>query len=422
MYPSANVSVAKLLLVTPLLFTCLCPAVWAVNESDFPGVHSGNRLSYYRWREWVLSRAAILQKVAPVPQIIADRAIMNMNVKFDLIGILDVDETQQTVKVFARMEFWWTDAALAVDNDLIYVFTNGKSNEMPIFVTVPSNALWLPYMVIPQAVSTLEIFKDANTADIFPTGEIRIVLPNILTITCRLDMTLYPFDEHYCTISLMDITFTTNLMALDSSLDMALSEKYGVAGEWDLVSVEAENVTSPTHGNTNPEFVLHMRRKTTFYAVMLIVPLVLTSYLNVLVFLLPPDLGDKSSYLVTLTISMSVFASFFNDNIPRGLVSMPRIFSLYIYVLAESFVILLLILIVLRKYKMEQSIEKEEPEATSAVYSRRKGRVSPVEVTEGSVRRMNITNLSAKNLDTIFFAFFLTANTVGIATILSALT
>ena len=413
---------AKSLLVTPLLLTCLCPAVWAVNASDFPGVHSGNRLAYYRWREWLLSRAAILQKVAPVPQIIADRAIMSMNVKFDLIGILDVDETQQTVKVFARMEFWWTDMSLAVDDDLIHVFTDGKSEEMPIFVTVPSNALWLPYMVIPQGVSTLEIFKDANTADIFPSGEISIVLPNILTFTCRLDMTLYPFDEHYCTISLMDITFTSNLMALDTSMDRALSERYGVAGEWDLVSVEVENVTSRVHGNTNPKFVLHIRRKTTFYAVMLIVPLVLTSYLNVLVFLLPPDLGDKSSYLVTLTISMSVFASFFNDNIPRGLVSMPRIFSLYIYVLAESFVILLLSLIVLRKYKMEQSIEKEEAEAASAVFRKRKSRVSSVEVTEGSVRRMNITNLSAKNLDTIFFAFFLTSNTVGIAIILSALT
>ena len=422
MYPSANMLLAKSLLVTPLLLTCLCPAVRAVNASDFPGVHSGNRLAYYRWREWLLSRAAILQKVAPVPQIIADRAIMSMNVKFDLIGILDVDETQQTVKVFARMEFWWTDMSLAVDDDLIHVFTDGKSEEMPIFVTVPSNALWLPYMVIPQGVSTLEIFKDANTADIFTTGEIRIVLPNILTFTCRLDMTLYPFDEHYCTISLMDITFTTNLMALGTSLDRALSERYGVAGEWDLVRVEAENVTSPVHGNTNPKFVLYIRRKTTFYAVMLIVPLVLTSYLNVLVFLLPPDLGDKSSYLVTLTISMSVFASFFNDNIPRGLVSMPRIFSLYIYVLAESFVILLLSLIVLRKYKMEQSIEKEEAEAASAVFSRRKSRVSSVEVTEGSVRRMNITNISAKNLDTIFFAFFLTSNTVGIAIILSALT
>lgn len=413
---------AKSLLVTPLLLTCLYPAVRAVNASDFPGVHSGNRLAYYRWREWLLSRAAILQKVAPVPQIIADRAIMSMNVKFDLIGILDVDETQQTVKVFARMEFWWTDMSLAVDDDLIHVFTDGKSEEMPIFVTVPSNALWLPYMVIPQGVSTLEIFKDANTADIFPSGEISIVLPNILTFTCRLDMTLYPFDEHYCTISLMDITFTTNLMALDTSMDRALSERYGVAGEWDLVSVEVENVTSRVHGNTNPKFVLHIRRKTTFYAVMLIVPLVLTSYLNVLVFLLPPDLGDKSSYLVTLTISMSVFASFFNDNIPRGLVSMPRIFSLYIYVLAESFAILLLSLIVLRKYKMEQSIEKEEAEAASAVFRKRKSRVSSVEVTEGSVRRMNITNLSAKNLDTIFFAFFLTSNTVGIAIILSALT
>ena len=52
--------------------------------------------------------------------------------------------------------------------------------------------------------------------------------------------------------------------------------------------------------------------------VMVVCPLVLTSYLNVLVFLLPPNYGDKASYIISVTISVSVFASFFNGDMPRG--------------------------------------------------------------------------------------------------------
>jgi hypothetical protein len=68
--------------------------------------------------------------------------------------------------------------------------------------------------------------------------------------------------------------------------------------------------------------------------VIIVFPLVLTSYLNVLVFLVPPEHGDKASYLVTVTVSLSVF-SFFNEDMPRGLDQTPAIFTLYIFVAAQ---------------------------------------------------------------------------------------
>jgi hypothetical protein len=109
---------------------------------------------------------------------------------------------------------------------------------------------------------------------------------------------------------------------------------------------------------------------------MIVCPLVLTSYLNVLVFLLPPGYSDKASYLIAVTISVSVFASFFNGDMPRGLDSMPRIFSLHIFVLAESFVTLLLSIVVLRRHRSEhpsapphtdQEIAVTKDQANSAV-------------------------------------------------------
>ena len=103
MDPPATFRLAKLLLVTSLLFTCLCPTVWAVNVSDFPGDHSGSRLAYYRWREWLLSRAAVLQQVPPAPRMSAAGSGMQVKVTFDPVGIIHTDEAQQTVKMSARV-------------------------------------------------------------------------------------------------------------------------------------------------------------------------------------------------------------------------------------------------------------------------------------------------------------------------------
>ena len=123
------------------------------------------------------------------------------------------------------------------------------------------------------------------------------------------------FDDYCCPVTLYNVSMNTNLYPWGSSWESGLNENFGVSGEWDLIKVTE---TSFRMGQPYPKFVLYLHRKTTFYTVVMLLPMVLTSYLNVLVFLLPPDLGDKASYLVTLTASMSVYAAFFNTDMTKG--------------------------------------------------------------------------------------------------------
>ena len=59
--------------------------------------------------------------------------------------------------------------------------------------------------------------------------------------------------------------------------------------------------------------VLSLRRKTTFYTVCLVLPMVLTSYMNALVFLVPLQSGEKVSFLVTIFVSNSVYIGSVTD-------------------------------------------------------------------------------------------------------------
>jgi hypothetical protein len=53
--------------------------------------------------------------------------------------------------------------------------------------------------------------------------------------------------------------------------------------------------------------MLTLKRRTIFFTLCLVMPMVVTSYMTSLVFLLPRASGEKISYLVTLSVSTSVF-------------------------------------------------------------------------------------------------------------------
>ncbi|XP_070198670.1 5-hydroxytryptamine receptor 3A-like [Littorina saxatilis] len=326
-----------------------------VNDSNYFDSLSATRTAYYRWRTWLLNHPAVLQKVPPAPKATGLSADDNLNVtmKVTPATVLHVDQARQTVQMSARIEFWWTDPALAVTDDLAETFTDGNVSLLPRAVTIPSDLLWLPPLIVVEGVSSVEILREVNHVELYKNGTIMTVLPYVLSFSCRFDISNYPFDEHDCPITVIDASFSVNVLPSGYPWESAISQLFGVEGEWDLTGVR-ENVMVYETGQSYTQCVVRLRRKTTFFVVLTIVPLVVTSYLNVLVFLLPPDLGDKASYLVTVMVSMSVFVSFFNTDMPRGVDKMPAIFHLLIFVSMESFLTLGISLFMLRRYKAER--------------------------------------------------------------------
>ena len=203
-------------------------------------------------------------------------------------------------------------------------------------------------------------------------------------------------------------------------------------GEWDITDVKhQELILGLPLDHVYTRYTMTLERRSSYYAVMMVLPIVLTSYLNVLVFLLPPDYGDKASYLITISISLSVFSSFFNSDMPRGLTSTPRIFKLYVFVLIGGFVQLLLTLLVVRKYKREQTKESSckpsKPESTNdRIIIDSPPKNSDIS-DDGDYQNKSIYSkgffdivhgISATQLDLIFFITSFVGNTIGIIILL----
>ena len=61
-----------------------------------------------------------------------------------------------------------------------------------------------------------------------------------------------------------------------------------------------------------------MERNPTFYVLYLVIPSVLMAFVSVLVFLLPPESGERVSLSITVLLSYTVFLMTVSDMTPRG--------------------------------------------------------------------------------------------------------
>lgn len=109
---------------------------------------------------------------------------------------------------------------------------------------------------------------------------------------------------------------------------MDLSELY-LSVEWDIMAVPASRhvykYVCCAELYPDIKFNITLRRKTLFYTVNLIIPVVGISALSFLVFYLPSDCGEKVSLAISILLSLSFFLLVLLEMIPSTSLAMPLI-------------------------------------------------------------------------------------------------
>nr|KAG5712654.1 hypothetical protein BaRGS_029709 [Batillaria attramentaria] len=193
----------------------------------------------------------------------------------------------------------------------------------------------------------MDIVHLVNDVEVNSEGLVMASVPFYLETLCSLDLTHYLYDEQVCPILLIPVLQKFEWAGVESSrADLQVME---LSSEWEMVNASVELVCHMKDDELFPKILLHLRRKTTFYTVCLVLPMALTSYMNTLVFLVPLQSGEKVSFLVSIFVSTSVFFSFFATVSPRGLDRVPSTMKLLIGVIVESLLVLLVTIVVLRR-------------------------------------------------------------------------
>ncbi|WAR05918.1 ACHA7-like protein, partial [Mya arenaria] len=164
---------------------------------------------------------------------------------------------------------------------------------------VPVSEVWYPPLIIgnPDTTSTATKVEDRSYVWLGADGTIMFYPSGVYSVNSPLDSKYYPFDKQ--------VEGKTNIVS-----------SFEGNGEWSLLN-STRNVTVLNQYTPVAQFTVILERKSTFMVVNIILPIVFLAVINLLVFVLPPDAGERVSFSVTLLLSLAVFMTLVGDNLPK---------------------------------------------------------------------------------------------------------
>ncbi|KAK7487343.1 hypothetical protein BaRGS_00021432 [Batillaria attramentaria] len=335
----------------------------AENTTDAWSWHSDSESlpKYFLIRNQLLSNPVVQGKVPPG----GGTDLVQLNVTLSATDVLDVDDVRQVVSASVILRLGWNDPALSWNRH----FPNGSlDTTVPLAVHVPIKEIWTPDLVIMNAATSEQRMLDKYVGDsalIYSDGDVGVFSTPVLDFSCQMNLRKYPFDTQECRVNLF-LYSAALLHTSDRDPDFDLRVHFSVSAEWTL---ESERVEKKMLAPAFPylEYVWTLKRKTTYFVISFIVPIVLTSYMNTLVFIIPADSGEKISYLVSIFVSNAVFVSFCTDIMPQGLDETPLIMYLVLGIMAQSAILIVINSLIVRRFHGNGQPNTDQPVARTKV-------------------------------------------------------
>ncbi|XP_039680639.1 5-hydroxytryptamine receptor 3A-like isoform X1 [Perca fluviatilis] len=237
-----------------------------------------------------------------------------------LYGILQVDEKSQTVRSHIWTQMRWTNE---------YLTWNSSDFCGINMLTIPRSMLWIPDMHIQEDTSDTGSIQESPFVSLSPSGMVLANTRQLLTSTCQLNLTLFPFDTQHCNITFSSMNSQANTITLgtfyNNTLLTQISEQIMVTqGEWQLINMDVVSTFYKGVGN-KLIYRVTLGRKPMLYVINLIVPLLYFLILDLASFFINEARGEKLSFKVTVLLSISVLLLILKDMLPSTEDRLPMI-------------------------------------------------------------------------------------------------
>ena len=195
---------------------------------------------------------------------------------------------------------------------------------------LPLKDIWAPVMTFTRDLQGNDVIGEPRDGVIVAnTGDATWTPAGIISVICDVTTKFYPFDRQSCVMSIYAADADTSEILLLPSGEGVGLEGYQPNSEWILINVRVEksNLSEVIF-----DFIIDLERRTEFLVYTVVTPLVLLSILNVGIFIIPIDSGEKGSIAVTLFLSYGIFVTAIKDDLPHNSVDVSY-FLIYIQVL-----------------------------------------------------------------------------------------
>ncbi|EDO42102.1 predicted protein [Nematostella vectensis] len=192
-----------------------------------------------------------------------------------------------------------------------------------------------------------------KTINVSPTI---IWLPDIVLYdnNCPIDVKHFPFDTQYCPLKFGSWTYDGFRLDVVNESSAADLGKYIPSAEWNLQSAESKRNVLKYFCCDEPypdvTFTFVIRRRSLFYMMNLILPLVTITALVNVSFVLPAESGERTSLSITILLAMTVFMLVVAETIPPTSDAIPLIAKFYMAGMIEMAVALVWTCYILKYY------------------------------------------------------------------------
>ncbi|XP_021944477.1 acetylcholine receptor subunit alpha-L1 isoform X2 [Folsomia candida] len=215
---------------------------------------------------------------------------------------------------------------------------------------VPSEHIWLPDIVLYNNADGDYIVTTMTKAVLHSDGVVTWKPPAIFKSSCEIDVRYFPYDMQQCFMKFgswtydgfqIDLKHINQEPGNEGIVDMGINLlEFYPSVEWDILSVPAERHERfyPCCEEPYPDifFNITLRRRTLFYTVNLIIPVIGISYLSILVFYLPADSGEKIALCISILLSQTMFFLLISEIIPSTSLAIPLLGK---YLLFSTFLV-----------------------------------------------------------------------------------
>ncbi|KAJ8045821.1 Neuronal acetylcholine receptor subunit alpha-10 [Holothuria leucospilota] len=274
--------------------------------------------------------------------------VVKVDVYFKPFILSAFDEQNQKLSVSGTIYMSWVDEFLTWKPE--------DYNGVDV-ISLRHEDIWIPdvtnYERLDVGSSAINVFEPYLVVN--STGFVIFFLQSDMTVYCRLDMSEFPFDKQVCRMRFSSFSYGNDQVVLSYANTSSSNENsFNSNGVWSLESFSVQEVEILYKCCPHPYVEIHyefiLARIGNFYIFSIWIPCGLLSVLELTVFLVHPNSGEKVSLSVTNVLAFILFQQIVVESMPRSGEDSPIIVAYFAAMIAISCGSVLASALVLRVY------------------------------------------------------------------------
>lgn len=264
---------------------------------------------------------------------------------FHLIYIQEFDEVDGKLGLTGYFGLGWKDETISWDAQALDINS----------LTFTEEVLWRPNFIIGNSYGGVKyIFKDDMVKRVNSEGFVTWSPGDTFEVVCNADVSRYPFDTQICVVQVLPWGYTKNEIRFTPMFNYIITDWYNPSKTWEIVETRVDKSNEDLQ---LVEFYIKLKRHPMFFVLNLILPICVMSILNIFVFFLPAESGERVGFSVTVLLAIAVFLTISSDSLPAT--SEPRVPTISLLLFTDvvlSALIVILVIWSLRYYHRDDQL------------------------------------------------------------------